>query len=70
MNLQKIKSIFGAIMCCAGFHKYRTRVNAKATEIICMRDGCSHRMIYTVKADGTIKTFREHKNSLVRRVQK
>lgn len=65
-----MKDFFGKILCCAGFHNYRNRTNTGATEKICMRWGCEHREIYTVKKYGSVKMFREHKNPLVKRIKK
>jgi hypothetical protein len=60
----------GSILCAVGFHRTRERKNGNATERICMRPGCEHREIYTVRKDGVCKYYREKKNHLVKKVLK
>lgn len=35
-----MKRLIGALLCGLGLHVWRERKNGKATERVCMRDGC------------------------------
>lgn len=47
-----MKKAIGRFLCAIGAHEWRERKNGKATERVCMRDGCDCKITFYKLEDG------------------
>lgn len=63
--------LFDEILCAIGAHDIHTRINGGAREKVCVRRGCSYRVILQERRDSPgIKIEQAKKSPRMRRIEK
>ena len=53
--------VISNLLCLLGFHSYRQRINGIGTQLVCMREGCTHVKVFYAAKDGKEVIWSEKK---------